>query len=402
MVTMDRRLILFLLHVIRVSIADVAEDVGVWVPKSQNMPSLMRVNPPRLTPGQREKALDQAHLLRIEDLKNSTTPVSAAATSAAAASWRSSSAAVGDDGATITLSLQRSAPQEPVQVIPMTPTEIQRAIHQNETAALAPMDCPAPAAGNRRGYVVSGAFFLVVALSAFKREAWWRCTDHADAQGPFEMWTSKRISTCVTALFTGLAVAELAWSIYSQGLSWHLMASFPHAVTYGILTVLAWMDAVSREHKPVYAARIISVALAVTLLVEVVWFQFTSPGNTVMHRMLTYLRLTALGSAVALCTQAAFPSSNLRCAACFFIALHGVLCMDIGLWHGVLRSPTCTGDEDVQLAAADHHVKVEVASVAISLAAWVGVAYWWAIHVQQRTIAECRALTTAAMPRNHE
>lgn len=263
-------------------------------------------------------------------------------------------------------------------------------------------DC-VPPHENRRGYLVSGVFFVAIALNLYKLETWWRCTGHADAKGPLEVWQDAFRSHLVAAILALAAAAELGVRAYHKGFAPRAVFGSENAVTYAILAFVAVADVLVRRHQPKHVARVTSTALAVAALGEALWFSFNSTGTGAMGRLLIFLQISAGASALALVAQAAFPSSNLRCAACYFLALQGVVCLDAGLWlFNTGWSPGCFSNEALQLAAADRHAQLDAAAVTVFFAAGFSIAYWWAIHVQKTTMAECRAIMTAAGPRSHE
>lgn len=383
-------------------------DVDADKPQSS---SLMRVHDVKLKP---RIALEHrtSYMMRLDQsaglvATNGTSNVSTSTSS----SWSSASAAVDGDGEAVLLTLprvdKRSARQTgdpfvPVHEVPIVPKPVQQTVQPPIS------DCPPPAA-YRRGCLIAGLFFFAMGLVAFKREAWWRCTEHAEARGSLDMWSSGRWSTTAGAAFAMMALTEVALHmyglhVYGHGLSVHGLMEAKNAMTCAFLSLAAWMDPVIRRHQPIQANRILCCLLAVTSILEVIWLSTHGPDHLVaLNQMFKYLKLTAFFSALVLCLQAFFPSSNLRCAACFLLMLHGSFYMDIaGHWLWKEEGAGCSQSEDAQYMAADLHGKVITAAVASWFVVGLFVSYIWAVHVQKSTRAECKALMRAASVSNHE
>lgn len=378
--------------------------------KAQHASSLMRVHDVQLKP---RIALDQraAHMMRLDQSIGDRGPNGTSGIrSSVSLPWSSASAAVAGDGEAVLLTLprieQRSKARTADPFVPVSEAPVDvpflEPIKQPQIG-----ECPPPAA-YRRGWFIAGLFFVVMALVCFQREAWWRCTEHADARGTLDFWCNGHWSTPAGTIFAMLAFSEVALHMYGlhmygQTLSVQGLVEARNAITFSLLSLAAWLDPVIRRHHPIQANRILCCILALTLVLVVFWLGNHSPEHLVaLDRMFTFLKLTAFINALFLCLQAIIPSSNLRCAVCFFFMLHGAFYVDIaGHWFWEEGSG-CSQIDDQQYKAANLHGKV----IAASVTAWFGTAlslsYVWAVHVQYAMRAECKALMSAANPRNHE
>jgi len=397
------------------AVADVA------VTKTHHSSSLMRVHDIKLKP---RIALEQrsSHMMRLDQSAGHVTAKKTSNVSSSLSSpWSSASAAVDGGGEAVLLALppveQRTEPLRsedpfvpvpPVSEISKEPVDILFPEPVQETLQPQIDECPPPAVF-RRGWLIAGFFFFAMGLLNFQREAWLRSTEHAEARGTLDMWSNGRWSTPAGTVFAALASIEVAMHVYGlqmygQGFSVQGLMGAKNAITCAILSLVAYMDPVVRRHHPVQANRILCCLLASASLVLNFWLSDHIPVHLVaLERMFVLLKFTAAATALVLCLQAVIPSSNLRCAACFMLVLHGAFYVDIaGHWLWKSEGSGCSLSDDEQYMAADLHGKVITASVAAWFAAGLSASYVWAVHVQYAMRAECKALMSAAVPRSHE
>lgn len=259
--------------------------------------------------------------------------------------------------------------------------------------------CPRPRDG-WRGYVVSGLFFCVLATTLFVHEIWWRCLANSDAKGSLELWSDSRLSLGASVLFTGLAVAEIVLRLCQMGPHQLLFEDLENTMTFGILSIVAWADVlVQRAHCSPWA---LCVFLAVAMLVQVGWFEVFKEEQVTVGRMHMFLRCTGCLAALVLCAQAVSPQSTLRCAACYALALHGVVCVYIGSWLCSSWRSGCPGTDDVQLAVVNGHARAGTFWVSASFLGGSVVICQWAIRFRHDGFSKHRELTNTAEMRCYE